>query len=74
MVGTLPPLPFQLPPLSSSRAKQPGSCSTGTARASVGDFFLGFRVMMQPQTTKAAMAATPSTSCIIGGIVVPSVA
>jgi hypothetical protein len=24
MAGTLPPLPFQLPPLSSSRAKQPG--------------------------------------------------
>jgi hypothetical protein len=24
MTGTLPPLPFQLPPLSSSRAKQPG--------------------------------------------------
>src|SRR5262249_14992245 len=50
--GTLAPPPFQLTPFSSSRAKQPGSCSSGTAgrTVSIGGFFLGLRVMMQPQT------------------------
>jgi hypothetical protein len=64
MVGT--PLPFQLPPLSSSRAKQPGWCSSGTAgrNVSVGSFFLGFRVKMQPQTTNAVAIAQKIQSCI----------
>jgi len=57
MAGT--PLPCQLPPLSSSRAKQPGWCSSGTADSMVciANFFLDFRVRMQPQTTSAIIAA-----------------
>jgi hypothetical protein len=67
MTGT--PLPFQPSSLSSPRAKQPGGRSTGTAgrNVSVGSFFLGFRVKMQPQTTIAIIAATkiPSCTCCI---------
>jgi hypothetical protein len=61
MTGAL--LPIQLPPLSSSRAKQPGWCSSGIAARKVGSFLFGFRVKMQPQTTHVAMAAKNNPSC-----------
>jgi hypothetical protein len=66
MDGTVPPLPFQLPPLSSSRPKQLDWCSSGIAgrKVSIGSFFLGFRVRMQPQTMNAATIAKKIQSCI----------
>jgi hypothetical protein len=75
MDGTVPPLPFQSPPLSSSRPKQLGRCSSGTAgrKVSVDGFFVGFRVRMQPQTMNAATIAQKIQSCICS-IVVFSVA
>jgi hypothetical protein len=58
MLGT--PLPVQWSPFSSSRAKQPGWCSSETAafKLFMGNFFDGFRVKMQPQTTSAVIAKT----------------
>jgi hypothetical protein len=66
MDGTVPPLPFQLPPLSSSRPKQLGRCSSGIAgrKVSLGGFFVGFRVRMQPQTINAPTIAQKIQSCI----------
>jgi len=64
MSGTLPPPPFQLAPLSSSRAKQPGWRSSRTAGRKVGSFLVGFQMKMQPQTTIAAIAKAKITSCI----------
>ena len=61
--GTLAPLPFQLPPLSSSRPKQLGSSGTAGRKVSIGGFFVDFRVRMQPQTMKAATIAQKGQSC-----------
>jgi len=75
IVGMVAPRPFQLAPLSSSRAKQPGWRSSVAAgrNVSFSGFFVGFRVRMQPQTRNAATIAQkiPRYSCCI---VVSSVA
>ena len=69
--GTVPPLPFQLAPLSSSRAKQLAWCSSGAADCNVflSGFFVDFRVRMQPQTMNAVTIAQKTQSCICGIVV-----
>jgi hypothetical protein len=57
------PLPVQLPPLSSSRAKQPGWCLSSTVARKIGRLFFGFRVKMRRQTTHTARAAKKIASC-----------